>query len=201
MATSTDPSDDQLEKIAIRENISLFRGSLENLSLRFCDAAKHYGLEHIVRITGDDILRDEIMIDKAVESHLNKSCDVTFTRNMPYGTSSEVFSLNVLEAILETVNIPENTEYLEYYLDNDRYFSINNVKSDYVFNKNLRLTLDYEEDFELFTRVFDHFYKNRSNFTISDVLKWVTEYPEIININKHKTVKYSSKDIDVTLNM
>ena len=47
------------------------------------------------------------MIDKAIKSHLKSCCDVTITENMPYGTSSEVFSLNVLEAILETVNIPD----------------------------------------------------------------------------------------------
>ena len=85
VATSTDSSDDILEEIAKREGVLAFRGSLEDLSLRFYEAAQHYGINQIVRITGDDVLRDEVMIDKAVEDHLYRSCDVTFTQNMPYG--------------------------------------------------------------------------------------------------------------------
>ena len=103
LATSTDGTDDVLETIARREGILPFRGSLENLSLRFYEAAKHYKIDQIVRITGDDILRDEIMIDKAVEQHLASSCNVTLMKNMPYGTSSEIFSLNVLKTILKTL--------------------------------------------------------------------------------------------------
>lgn len=200
-ATSTDPSDDILVEIAEREGLSTFRGSLDNLSLRFYEAAQYYDLDHIVRITGDDILRDELMIDKAVESHLHESCDVTFTKNMPYGASSEVFSINALETILKTVVVPENTEYLEYYLENDRYFSVNTVDSEYQFSSDLRMTLDYEEDFEFFSRVFQHFYANHPEFTMADILAWVAQNPSVMDINKHKTVKFTRDDLDVSLNI
>ena len=70
---------------------------LNNVSKRFYQAAKFYELDHIVRITGDDILRDEVMIDKIVESHLYNSCDVSMTENMPYGTHSDVFSFEVIK--------------------------------------------------------------------------------------------------------
>ena len=32
------------------------------------------------------------MLDKAVISHLDKNADVTFIKNMPYGTAKEVIS-------------------------------------------------------------------------------------------------------------
>lgn len=199
LATSTDPTDDIIEDIAKREGVLPFRGSLENLSLRFYEAAKHYGIDHIARITGDDILRDEIMLDRAVESHLHESCDVTFTDNMPYGTSTEVFSLNTIKTILDTAIVPENTEYLEYYLGNDRYFSVNYVKSDYEFDTKWRLTLDYEEDFAFFNKIFEHFYQCNPKFTLQDVLSFLKEHPEVAEINRHKTVKYTKKDLNVKL--
>lgn len=201
LSTSTDSSDDILIDIAEREGIFSYRGSLDNLSLRFYETAKYYNLDHIVRITGDDILRDEVMIDKAVESHLYSSCDVTFTRNMPYGTNSEIFTLNVLETILEKVNVPNNTEYLEYFLGNDRYFSVNHVESDYEFSPDLRMTLDYEEDFVFFSRVFEHFYPYKQEFTLSGVLDWLKENPSVMAINKAKSLKYTKEDIDVSLNI
>lgn len=201
LATSTDSSDDILIDIADREGILSYRGSLENLSLRFYETAKYYNLEHIVRITGDDVMRDEVMIDKAVESHLYSSCDVTFTRNMPYGTNSEIFTLNALETILDKVNVPTNTEYLEYFLGNDRYFSVNYIESNYKFSPDLRMTLDYEEDFLFFSRVFEHFYPYKKEFVLSEVLDWLNENPSVMAINKDKTLKYTKDDIDVGLNI
>jgi len=201
LATSTHDSDDILEEIAIRENVLPYRGSLRNLSLRFYEAAKHYGAEHIVRITGDDILRDEIMIDEAIDSHLSESCDVTFTDNMPYGLSSEVFTLDALETILKTASVPENTEYLEWYLENTRYFSVNHVKSDYTFSPSLRLTLDYEEDFKLFTQIFEKFYPENPEFKIREVLAWLEDNPTLMDINKHKTPKFMRRELDVSLNI
>mgnify|MGYP001212852070 CR=1 FL=1 len=201
LATTSDSSDDVLVDIAERHKISSFRGSRDNLSSRFYGAAKHFGLDHIVRITGDDLLRDEIMIDRAVESHLHHGCDVTFMHNMPYGTSSDVFSLNVIETIFNTARVPKNTEYLEYYLENDRYFSMNTIRSDYQFSPDLRMSLDYEEDLQFFCRVFDQFYPCNPTFTVADTLQWIQENPSVININKHKPVKLTRNDIDVSLNI
>ena len=73
------------------------------------------------------------------------------------------------------------------------------VKSDYQFNKKLRLTLDYEEDFMIFTSIFEHFYENKPNFTLKEVLEWLRENPAVMDINKHKVAKYTSSDIDVGL--
>lgn len=199
LATSTDSSDDVLEDIAKREGILFFRGSLDDLSSRFYEAAKNFKVNHIVRITGDDILRDEFMIDKAVESHLKSSCDVTFTSNMPYGTSSEVFTFNALETILNTAVVPEYTEYLEWYLENDRYFSVNRVESSYNFDSRIRLTLDYEEDFEFFDRIFHDLYPSNPGFTLQDTLTYLSDNPEIISINDNKRAKFTNKDIDVSL--
>ena len=199
LATSTDGTDDVLETIARREGVLPFRGSLENLSLRFYEAAKHYKIDQIVRITGDDILRDEIMIDKAVEQHLASSCNVTLMKNMPYGTASEIFSLNVLKTILKTAVVPENTEYLEWYLENDRYFNVNYVESSYQYDPRIRLTLDYEEDFLFFSRVFEHFSSLNPSFILEDVIAYLSENSDVVNINEFKTAKYTQKDLDVSL--
>mgnify|MGYP001496894390 CR=1 FL=1 len=87
------------EILAKREKIGIYRGSIDNVAKRIYLAAKKYNLDHIVRITGDDILRDDAMIDKAVLSHLKSSCDVTITKNMPYGTSTEIMSIDTLKKV------------------------------------------------------------------------------------------------------
>ena len=201
LATSTDPSDDLLAETAQHEGVFVFRGSLDNLSLRFYEAAKYYKVDQIVRITGDDILRDETVIDLAIESHLYSSSNVTVTDNMPYGTASEIFSLKTLETILNTVQEPINTEYLEYFLENERYFSVNRYKSSYSFDKDIRLTLDYEEDFEFFSCIFNNLYPTNKSFNLQNVLDWLEKNPHIIDINNHKTLKYKKSDLNLKLNI
>ena len=63
----------------------------------------------------------------------------------------------------------------------------------------LRMTLDYEEDFQFFTRVFEHFYPETPQFTLADLIGWLRENPSPMDINKHKTVKFGKEDIDVSL--
>jgi len=191
LATSTDPTDDVLVEIAEREGVPSFRGSLDNVALRYFEASRKFGLDHFVRVTGDALLCDETMVDKAVESHLNSSCEVTFMRNMPFGTHKEIVSINAIRTIVEMSEQPHNTEYLEYFLENDRYFSVNYVDADYEFDPQLRLTLDYEEDLEFLDNIYKHFHEmGNPDFLLRDALKWLGENPEIANINMHKTQKF-----------
>ena len=194
LSTSTHKMDKVLKKIALKFKIKFFTGDLNNVSNRFFQTAKKFDLDHIVRITGDDVLRDEIMIDKAIASHLKNSCDVTITTNMPYGTQSEIFTYDCIKSIMENANNINNTEYLEWFLQNDRYFSVNYVKSDYKFNKRLRLTLDYPEDLKLFEKIFSHFKKiKKLNFSLKDVLDFLEKNPNISKINDFLIPKFETK--------
>ena len=191
LATTKRKNDVIFKKIAKKNNIKFFTGDELNVSKRFLDAALKFKLDHIVRITGDDILRDEIMIDKAIISHLKNSSDVTITTNMPYGTQTEIFTLNTIKLIMDNAVHPENTEYLEWYLQNTKYFNVNFIKSNYIFNKKLRLTLDYKEDFIFFKKIFIHF-KNQKNFTIPMVLKFLEKNNKLLNINSLKKTKFTT---------
>ncbi len=200
LATTTEKQDNVFKKICKDLNINIFRGEKDNVSKRFFHAAKKFKLDHIVRITGDDILRDQTMIDTAIASHLKKNADVTITSNMPYGTQTEIFTFNTIKLILDNVHVPSNTEYLEWYLQNTRNFKVNFVKSDYVFNKNLRLTLDYIEDFTFFKKIFNYF-KNKKNFNLIDVIKLTNKNPKLLKINSGKKTKiktHINKDNIVT---
>ena len=191
LATTKKKEDNIFLKIARENKIEIFRGDEINVSKRFLDAAAKHKLDHIVRITGDDILRDDIMIDKAIDDHLSNSSDVTITTNMPYGTQSEIFTLRSIKVIMENAVIPENTEYLEWYLQNTRYFNINYSKSNYQFDKRIRLTLDYKEDLILFKKIFENF-KYHSYFSMNDILKYLSKNKKLIKINSSKKTKFKT---------
>jgi len=199
LATSIDKSDDVLEEIAFKEKVNFYRGSLNNVALRFYEAAKKYKLDQIARVTGDAILCDEIMLEKAIDNQLVKGCDVTFINNMPYGTDREVFTFRTIEMIAKYAVRPENTEYLEWYLQNTRNFNVDFIESEYVFDKSIRLTLDYKEDLELFNKIFFHFKNKIDQFTLKDVLIYLKDNPELLRINSHFKPKFSKKDLNLNL--
>lgn len=199
LATSTDISDDVLENIAESEGIKLFRGSLNNVAERFLKAALKHKLNHFVRVTGDSILCDNIMADRAIESHLQNGNDITFIRNMPFGTNKEVISLSAIETIYKNATIPENTEYLEYYLSNRKIFNVGYVVSKYKYNKSMRMTLDYEDDLEFFNRLFRHFDKVNPKFELGEAIDFLMRNPDIVSINSHLNQKFLAHQVDTSL--
>ena len=118
---------------------------------------------------------------------------------MPYGTAKEVFTFRTIETIAKNAEKPENTEYLEWYLENSRNFKVNYIKSDYVFDKTIRLTLDYKEDLILFNKIFNHFRDNINKFTLKDVLLFLKKNPKIVKINNHLKPKFSKIDLNTNL--
>jgi len=191
LATSTSEEDDQLAEIAGMCGVDFFRGDLENVSNRFLKCADEYGFDHIVRITGDDLLRDEVMIDKLIESHLFNSSDVSITAGMPYGGQTEIFTYDVIKAIKENVENPTDTEYLEWFLQNNRLFNVNYIHCDYEFSEAARLTLDYEEDRLFFETIFKALAPNGEHFLIPNAMKWIIDNPQVMEINSNRMPRYN----------
>ena len=202
LSTTNEEVDDQLVSIAEREGIEYYRGPSENVALRYSETVDAFNLDHFVRITGDATLCDEEMIDKAIISHLNSSCDVTFMKGMPFGTNKEIVSSNTIKTIIETAFNANNTEYLEYYLENDRNFNINYIDAGYVFNSKLRMTLDYKEDLQFFSEIYKHFSEVNPKFTLFEAIEWLNQNENIVLINSHKTQKTPENlNLNVSLNI
>ena len=201
LATSTHKSDTILVKIAKEEGIKIFRGSLNNVVNRYYMCAKKFKLDYVVRVTGDAILCDENMLNKAISSHLKTNADVTFLRNMPYGTAKEVISTKVLKVINDKSVNKDDTEYLEFFLENKKYFKINYIKSNYKFNKDIRLTLDFPQDRVLFDKIYRYFDDKQSNFSLKDVLKFLKDKPKLIRINNFLQPKFDKTQINTELSI
>ena len=199
LATSTDKSDLALIKLAKKENIKFFTGSLDDVANRYYECTKKFDLDHIVRVTGDAIICDETMLDKAIISHLDKNADVTFIKNMPYGTAKEIISKQTLKIINEKSIDKKATEYLEFFLENKKYFKVNYIKSEYKFNKDIRLTLDFPEDRLLFDKIYKYFKDQNSDFTLKDTLKLLKIRPNLIKINSFIKPKFLKSEINTSL--
>jgi spore coat polysaccharide biosynthesis protein SpsF (cytidylyltransferase family) len=62
------------------------------------------------------------------------------------------------------------------------------------------MTLDYEEDLQFFSTLFEHFNKVNSNFTLKESLIWLDKNEDVVMINAYKTQKTPHNlNLDVTL--
>ncbi|MEK9184633.1 MAG: hypothetical protein AAB866_00520, partial [Patescibacteria group bacterium] len=67
MCTSEKPEDDILEKIAKKQGVLCFRGSLEDKLARFLGAAVKFKADYLIMLDGDDPFCDPELVELAVK--------------------------------------------------------------------------------------------------------------------------------------
>ena len=156
ICTSTDPSDDLIEELAMREGVKCFRGSLINKLKRWADCAVHFNLNAFHTVDADDPFFDGDEMKKSFKLLLDNNLDVVSpTIDSSNGGASVGYSLTtkiVNKAILN-LDTDTDTEMMWYYLD-----KIKNIKKEILTNETktkfkVRLTLDYIEDYWLLESV------------------------------------------------
>lgn len=199
LCTTEMAEDDVLVDIANREGVEVFRGPDENVALRLLLASRKYNLDHIVRVTGDDLLRDIPLIDQAIESHLKNHADYTYMKGVVYSCDTEIISVRALETIVDRAACPENTEYLTWYLEDKTAFVHNEINAPSDYYRDYRITLDTIEDFKLLEALHEALYKPGCPIDLRRALCYMDEHPELAKINATIMPKLSRNDIDVSM--
>tara|TARA_B110001450_G_C17663218_1_gene498299 strand:+ start:1828 stop:2565 length:738 start_codon:yes stop_codon:yes gene_type:complete len=152
ICTSTDSSDDLLEKTAIKEGVKFFRGSLTNKLQRWADCATHYNLKAFHTVDADDPFFDGNEIKRSYELLLSEKLDVVSpTEESSAGNASVGYSLTTKTVIrsLKGLSSETDTEMMWFYLDKISDLKKKILPSISKSNLKLRLTLDYQEDYWL----------------------------------------------------
>ena len=96
--------------------------------------------------------------------------------------------IRLSKIISKYAKLKSNTEYLEWFFENSRNFNIGYIKSDYRFKKNIRLTLDFEEDLIQLNKIFNDF--RNKDINLQDVINYLNKNPKVISMNKHLIPKF-----------
>jgi len=175
VCTTKNKSDNDLVKFLKNYKVKIFRGSNLNVLSRIIEATDNSKFDHIVRITGDDILIDPKYMDLAIDYHLENNADYTDHKSLPSGMETEIFRREVLKKILISCIEPNDTEYLTNYIqDNKDHFNIKSAPLNIKFFPKISLTIDYKEDF-LRVKNFLEFMKKKDknyNYTLKDVVSF-----------------------------
>jgi len=206
VATSTEKSDDGIEKMCLDNNIEVFRGSLDNVLDRLYQCAKPYNPKHVVRLTGDCPLADWQAIDQTIQCHIKGKYDYVNNRSKPAfpdGLDVEVITYSALKSACDNAVLPSEKEHVTLYVRHRK----DKFKLGYFYStkdlSHMRWTVDEPEDFNLVEKIYKNLYKNNPKFLMKDVLELLNNQPELLKINSHigtsEGMKKSLKEDEVFL--
>ena len=154
VATSTGSENGRIESFCRDKKVRCYRGDEENVLSRFAAIAKDYGT--VVRFTGDNPLTDVELLDRALDFHFRETPDYTHTVNLPTGMNFEIVSA---AALLDSAGMelaPDDREHVTMYIKKhpERYDIREFTLPVADFMANLRLTVDYVQDYALMSLIF-----------------------------------------------
>jgi spore coat polysaccharide biosynthesis protein SpsF len=185
IATTTNPADDQIVRWARDNHISIFRGSEEDVLDRYYKAALEYNAHTIVRITSDCPCIDPAVISGAVALFNIDNVDYvsnTQVRTFPHGLDVEVFSLHALKQAWKKATEPSHREHVTPYIYRSGLFKCADYTDSNVNNKDIRVTVDTEEDYAVVCAIYELL---GENFSHADIVALFDKYKWLSSINKN----------------
>lgn len=189
VATSTDASDDRLATLVEQTGFRCYRGDLSDVLNRFYGAAKEFGGEIIVRLTGDCPLVDADLIDAVVNAM--KSAGADYASNIdppsyPDGLDVEAFTFESLLTAWREARLSSDREHVTPYLRSSKNMFKQASVNGLVNLSNLRWTVDYPDDFEFIESMLARIGVEKAvTADRFDFLRVLDSHPELLAINQH----------------
>ena len=190
LATTLNQEDDELISIANSNQISSYRGSVDNVLERFYFTAQKYKADVIVRVTADDPFKDPTIMDIAIDYLINNNYDYvsnTIIPSYPEGIDIEVFSFEALQKAFLEAKLPSEKEHVTPYIwKNENLFKLKNFCHTEDLS-DLRWTIDYEEDYLFARNIYERLYPQKKIFLMADILDLIKK--DRLSIVKKKVVR------------
>ena len=190
IATTKNKIDNPIAELCERLNCSYFRGSENDVLLRYYEAAIKFDAECVIRINSDCPLIDPSIVEEIVEFYLNNEFDYVsniLDKSYPIGLHTEVFSMKALSnANDNSVSLAEREHVTPYIYRNPHLFKLFSytLKNDL---SNYRWTVDYPEDFELIRIIITKLYPLKTYFDMFDIIELMSLDARLIKINSQFT--------------
>ena len=207
LATSTNENNNVLVEIAKNYRINYYRGSENDVLQRFIDAAKEFDADKIIRVCADNPFLDIDFLNFLLENFAKSDCDyMSFktSNNIPtikthYGFWAEAVTLNALKKCNDVISCRLNSQDARLYHEhvtnfiyaNPDDFNIKffNIPEEIDSHNDIRLTIDTKIDFDIQKEIFNKIYKEKPNFNALDVLNFLNENKEYLEIMKEEISK------------
>jgi spore coat polysaccharide biosynthesis protein SpsF len=154
-------SRDWFAPFAQKQGYEIYVGDPENVLKRYLDAAEYFGVNTIMRATGDNPLVSTMMARHSLALHLSEEGDYTNIYGTPLGTGVEIARTEALKVSRTDPGVQNyDREHVMPYLYNRRdRFKIVTVKAqENFYHPGARVTLDTKGDYLRLERIFEDLY-------------------------------------------
>jgi spore coat polysaccharide biosynthesis protein SpsF (cytidylyltransferase family)/sialic acid synthase SpsE len=186
LATTDRALDDDLCELVLSEGFKVYRGSTQDVLGRFLAAGNSCLTNHIIRITGDDILLSTDDLQKAIESHIIGEAHYTSMLTIPSGCEAEIFEYRFLSSFSRSIDASWDTEYLTDLINkisDEEIRKFQYVGNESV-NRNWRLTLDDENDQIVLGKVFRKLREESilQTYDLADLVRVIESNKELLRL-------------------
>ena len=157
VCTTKEKYDDKIVKIAKKNNVLVFRGNTYNKFFRWRDCFNKFDIHIAAMIDGDDPLFDYNLYKKAVYKLHNSKLDFFYNpKNIVTGLFTNVFKKSAILKTIKNQKLKQNTDtdISQDFLNKSGILKKKINLKDYQKKRKIRLTIDYEEDYLFFKKVF-----------------------------------------------
>ena len=200
LATTVNPSDDRICALAVTHQFPVFRGSENDVLDRFVQAARQFGFDKIIRVCADNPFLDLAGMQTLIAEFEKSDADYLsfqLAGNKPsilthFGFWTEAVRLGALEKAASLTTEKLYHEHVTNFIyGNPELFNVQFIQaSPLVFlRSDIRMTLDTPEDFEIQQKIFDTISKENPNFGIPEIVGWLDQHPEILELMKKEILK------------
>ncbi|HQN65195.1 MAG TPA: N-acetylneuraminate synthase family protein [Methylophilus sp.] len=193
LATSDLEEDAILKDYTLGEKVHFWQGDPDDVILRYLGACDHYDIDVIVRITADCPAVSSEIAEYLLAHHFRTGADYTAAKDYAVGTACEIYNAEALRRVIKYLGSAMYSEYMTWYMQNNAdIFKVELVDLPDSYVRNYRLTLDYPEDLELFTRVYEELDSKNKEATLENVFGILDLDQSLAKINSHLVLKYKT---------
>ena len=193
LATSNNYQDQELSNYTYNDSVVFHQGEPNDVISRYLDIIEKLKIDVVVRVTGDMPYVSSDISDYLLKKHFESGADYTVASEFSVGTSVEIINSSALKKVKEYFPYAEYSEYMTWYFQNNsEYFDLNYVDIPKKWIRKYRLTLDYQEDLELFNCIENYFIDNNIDYSIEELYKFLDLNPDISSLNRHLSQKYET---------
>lgn len=192
LATTCLSEDNQVAAVAKRNDVRVYRGSVNDVIERMLGAVQTYDVHFAIIAEGDELFCDPLYIDRAIEVAVRTGADCVKTRNLPIGSWVVGVRRTALEEVYSSKADASTDGWSRFFTEDPRFHTewLDPDSPLPPFDPSLRLTIDYEEDLALAREVYSRLERRGEVVSLKAVLQLVQEDPELMQINSSMNEVY-----------
>lgn len=193
VCTTKNQSDDVLVDMIHDYGCSVFRGDTHDIIDRFYEAMIEFELDCVIQADGDDPLSATEYMNATMEALVkNPNVDIVTVKGLPLGCATKSFRLEALEKVRASYLTKKNDTGFIYYLTKTAlcdHLELECTETAHQ-HKTARLTLDYQEDFELFKKIIESIKNTDEQLCLADIVRFLEKNPNLAKLNIHVDEEY-----------